>query len=109
MLDGAARSSEEEESEEEEDGRHQVDMALSTALTKLQTKLDSSVKQRVSGLEARLLKQLAMLDTELAHIAKADQARAKEEQAARDQAAREVRRTNSASAVATSAKAPAMA
>ena len=34
---GAARSSEEEESEEEEDGRPQVDMALSTALTKLQT------------------------------------------------------------------------
>ena len=52
--EGVHSQSEVEESEEEEDGRHQVDMALSTALSKLQTKLDSSVKQRVSGLEARL-------------------------------------------------------
>ena len=43
-----------------------LSMALQTALLKMQAKLDSSLKQRMSGLEVRLLKELSRMETKLA-------------------------------------------
>ena len=41
------------------------EMAMQTAMTKLQAKLDSSLKQRMSGLEVRLLKELGRMEAKL--------------------------------------------
>ena len=54
------------EEEEDEDEDEPLDMALQTALLKMQAKLDSSLKQRMSGLEVRLLKELSRMETKLA-------------------------------------------
>ena len=55
-----------EEEEEEEDEDEPLDMAMQTALLKMQAKLDSSLKQRMSGLEVRLLKELSRMEVKLA-------------------------------------------
>ena len=54
------------EEDEDEDEDEPLDMALQTALLKMQAKLDSSLKQRMSGLEVRLLKELSRMETKLA-------------------------------------------
>ena len=58
----AARAREDEDEDEDEP----LDMALQTALLKMQAKLDMSLKQRMSGLEVRLLKELSRMETKLA-------------------------------------------
>ena len=55
-----------EEEGEEEDEDEPLDMAMQTALLKMQAKLDSSLKQRMSGLEVRLLKELSRMEVKLA-------------------------------------------
>ena len=57
---------EEEEDEEDKDEDEPLDMAMQTALLKMQAKLDSSLKQRMSGLEVRLLKELSRMEVKLA-------------------------------------------
>ena len=50
--------------DDESDG-DPFEMQMQTAMTKLQAKLDSSLKQRMSGLEVRLLKELGRMEAKL--------------------------------------------
>ncbi len=54
-----------EAEEDEEDEEDELDMAMQTAMNKMQAKLDSSLKQRMSGLEVRLLKELGRMEAKL--------------------------------------------